>query len=146
MRRFIIPAIVSALCLTGIVLTADALVTTEREELDRFVEDVSGERVEQRVDGALSHITTEDVAVRLSTDGRAVQFGAGELTDLADAMRNALGVFDSDRQTLLQQSVDVGESSATVVTRLADSEYEQTVIYDLVRKDKRWVVRGVRTL
>ena len=52
----------------------------------------------------------------------------------------------STMQTLLQQSIDVKGERATVVTRLADSEYEQTVIYELVRAGDRWVVRGVRTL
>lgn len=144
MRRYVLPALIALLCLTGLVLTADALVTTEREELDSFVEDVTTDRLDQRVDGALSHVSTQDSAVRISANGRIAEYT--DQTALDEAMRGALSVFDSERQAVLQQSVDVGESKATVVTRLGDSEYEQTVIYDLVRADKRWVVRAVRTL
>jgi hypothetical protein len=144
MRRYVLPALIATLCLTGIVLTADALVTTEREELDSFVEDVTHDRLDQRVDAALSHVNTQDSAVRVSSNGRISEYT--DQAALDEAMRGALSVFDSERQSLLQQSVDIKDSKATVVTRIADSEYEQTVIYDLVRADKRWVVRGVRTL
>jgi hypothetical protein len=144
MRRYLLPALIATLCLTGLVLTADALVTTQREELDSFVEDVTTDRLDQRVDGALSHVNADESSVRISANGRITEYK--DQTALDDAMRGALSVFDSERQSILQQSVDIDDDRATVVTRIGDNEYEQTVIYELVRADKRWVVRGIRTL
>ena len=96
--------------------------------------------------GALSHVDASVVACRLSHDGALREYGADEAGDLTEAIREALSVFDSGEQSLLQHSVRIDGDRASVTTRIGDPSYEQTVIYELVRKDNRWLVRGVRTL
>jgi hypothetical protein len=145
-RRFGIPLLVCILSLSGVAVAADALVTTEREELDHFVDDVTEERSERRIDAALEYVRADEIALRLSQNGQIQEFRAGESTELADAVRAALGVFDSSRQHLLQDAVRVDGDRATVTTRMGDSNYEQTVVYELVRRDDRWLVRAVRVL
>jgi hypothetical protein len=145
-RRIGIPLLVFALSLSGVAVAADALVTTEREELDSFVDDVTRERPEARLDGALAYVNPSEVPLRLSADGGVQEFAAGESRPLADAVRGAMGVFDSSEQDLLQHSVRVEGDRATVTTRVGDANYEQTVIYELVRRDERWLVRNVRVL
>jgi hypothetical protein len=127
-------------------VAADALVVTEREELDGFVDDVTSSKVEARLDGALSYTNASQVPCRLSSDGKVRVFSEGESAELSEAMRAALSVFDSDKQSLLQHSVRVDGDRATVTARLGDERYEQTVIYELTRDHDRWLVRSVRVL
>ena len=145
-RRFWTILLISALSLSGVAVAADALVTSQREELDGFLDDVTRENLALRVDGALAHINPSSVAVRLQADGRAQRFEAGESGELAESLRQALGVFDSGKQKLLQHAVHVDAGRATVTTRIGDASYEQTVIYDLVRSEERWLIRSVRVL
>jgi hypothetical protein len=145
-RRIWIPLLVCILSLSGVAVAADALVVTEREQLDGFVDEVTSSQVDARLDGALSYTNPSDVPCRLTVDGAARVYGAGEGTELAEALRTALRVFDSDKQKLLQQSVRVDGESARVTARLGDAGYEQTVIYELAREHDRWLVRAVRVL
>lgn len=145
-RRVGMILLIGLLSLTGIAVAADALVTTEQEQLDGFLSDVTRRRLEARLDGALSYANPSTVKLRLSVSGQVQEFGEGESAALADAVRSALGVFDSAEQDLLQHSVRVSGDRATVTTRLGDAAYEQTVIYDLVRSEQRWLLRSVRTL
>lgn len=140
------PLLVFIVSLSGVAVAADVLVVTEREQLDGFVEQVTRDRIEARLDGALGYIDPSQVPCRLQQSGEVQEFRSGETKDLADAVRSALGVFDSTKQNLLQHAVRVDGDRATVTTRMGDADYEQTVIYDLVRKDDHWWVRGVRTL
>jgi hypothetical protein len=137
---------VTILSISGVAVAADAWVVTEREELDGFVEDVTSERVDTRLDAALSYVNPSEVACKLSAGGAIKQFGDGERGELADSVRQALNVFDSETQNLLQHSVRVDGEHATVTARLGDESYEQTVIYDLIRRDNRWLVRSVRVM
>ncbi len=146
MRRFIIPLVVAMLSLAGIVVTADAIVTTPGEQLDAFVDEVTAPRAEKRMDAALSYVNPSEVPCRFSGAGKLSEFGEGEGNALADALRSSLNVFDSEQQESLQKSVELRDDSATVTTRVGDNEYEQTVIYELVRREERWLVRAVRTL
>jgi hypothetical protein len=145
-RRLWIPLIVCLLSLSGVAVAADALVVTEREQLDGFIDDVTAAKVDARLDGALSYTNPSDVPCRLTIDGQARVYGAGEGTDFAEALRSALRVFDSDKQALLQQSVRVDGERARVTARVGDQSYEQTVIYELERGEDRWLVRSVRVL
>jgi hypothetical protein len=140
------PFLIFVLSLSGVAVAADVLVVTEREQLDGFVDHVTQNRVQERLDGALSYVDPGAVPCRLQHGAEGQDFGAGESNELANAVRSALSVFDSREQHLLQHAVKVDEDRATVTTRMGDPSYEQTVIYDLVRKDKRWLVRRVRTL
>ncbi len=127
-------------------VAADALITTDREELDSFLDDVTREKLDARIDGALGHVNPSVAPVKVSMEGRVQQFSEGDSIELAEAVRSAMGIFDSTRQSVLQQSVKLEGERATVTTRLADTDSEQTVIYDLVRRDQRWLVRAVRFL
>lgn len=146
MRRIWIPLIVCLLSLSGVAVAADALVVTEAEELESFVDDVTAPKVEARLDGALSYANASEVPCRLTSDGKVRVFGEGESADFSEALRTALSVFDSEKQSLLQHSVHVDGDRATVTARLGDERYEQTVIYELTRDEDRWLVRSVRVL
>jgi hypothetical protein len=145
-RRIWTILLISALSLSGVAVAADALVTTQREELDGFLDDVTRNRLDVRIDGALAHINPSVVGLRLQVDGRVQRFADGDSGELAESVRQALGVFDSSKQQLLQHSVKVDGERATATIRMGDSSYEQTVIYDLVRKGERWLIRAVRVL
>jgi len=140
------PFLIFALSLSGVAVAADVLVVTEREQLDGFVDQATRDRLEERLDGTLGYIDPAAVPLRLQQGSQAQDFGADERSDLADAVRSALRVFDTAEQNLLQHAVRVDGDRATVTTRMGDPAYEQTVIYDLVRRDERWLVRRVRTL
>lgn len=144
MRRIWTSLLIVVLSVSGVAVAADVLVNSEREQLDGFVDAVTSAELSDRLDSALGFVDPAAVPLRLMQSGEAREFR--ERTELADAFRSALGVFDSSKQDLLQQSVTVDGERATVTVRMGDSAYEQTVIYDLVRNADRWLVRRVRTL
>lgn len=145
-RRIWIPLATFVLTVSGAAVAADALVVSRTEQLDRFLDDVSRSELGARLDGTLSHVDPDEVPLRLRHAGETVEFGAGEDAEVAEAVRAALSVFDGQEQRLLQHAERVDGERATVTTRIGDSGYEQTVIYDLVRRGDRWLVRGLRTL
>jgi hypothetical protein len=140
------PLLICVLSLSGVAVAADALVVTQREQLDSFLDDVTRSRAEERLDGALSYVDASAVPCRLQQSGVTREFSGDQQSELADAVRAALGVFDGDEQQLLQHAERIDGERATVTTRMGDLGYEQTVIYDLVRRNERWLIRGVRTL
>ncbi len=143
-RRIWTSLLVVVLSVSGVAVAADVLVNTEREQLDSFVDAVTDSQLSDRLDGALGFVDPTAVPLRLVQSGETQEFS--DKATLADAFRGALGVFDGSKQELLQQSVTVDGDRATVTTRMGDAAYEQTVIYDLVRKSDRWLIRRVRTL
>jgi hypothetical protein len=138
--------LVSALSLSGVAVAADALVVTQREELDGFVDAVSRDDADGRVDGALSYVDSDLVPLRLSSDGKLQRFEADDRAQLTETLRQVMSVFDGKQQQLLQHAVRVDGDHARVTTRIGDASYEQTVIYELVRKNERWLIRSVRAL
>jgi hypothetical protein len=138
--------LIVALSVSGVAVAADVLVNSEREQLDAFVDAVTTGRLDQRLDGALGFVDPSMVPCRLMVGADAHEYRDGERGELAEAVRGALGVFDSGEQELLQHAVKVDGERATVTTRMGDTAYEQTVIYDLVRHEDRWLVRRVRAL
>jgi hypothetical protein len=144
-KRIWIPLLVGLLSLSGVAVAADAFVVTEREELEGFVDDITAASVDARLDGTLSYTNPSELPCRLTVEGQVAQFGEGQGAELADSLRSALRVFDSEKQALLQESVRVDGNQATVTARVGDESYEQTVIYELVR-DGRWLVKSVRVL
>jgi len=138
--------LISALSLSGVAVAADALVVTQREELDGFLDVVTRDDADGRIDGALSYVNAGLVPLRFSSDGKLQRFAGDEGTHAAESLRQLMGVFDSKRQELLQHSVRVDGDHASVTTRMGDTSYEQTMIYELVRMDERWLIRSVRAL
>ena len=138
--------LISALSLSGVAVAADALVVTQREELDGFLDVVTRDDADGRIDGALSYMNAGLVPLRFSGDGKLQRFAGDEGTHAAESLRQLMGVFDSKRQELLQHSVRVDGDHASVTTRMGDTSYEQTMIYELVRMDERWLIRSVRAL
>jgi hypothetical protein len=145
-RRLWTILLISALSLSGVAVAADALVVTPREELDGFLETVSRREPQARTDAVIGHMDPDAVPLRLNADGKLLRFGNGETGALVESVRQVLGVFDSPQQELLQHSIKIEGERASVTTRMGDSSYEQTVIYELALKDGRWWIRSLRTL
>lgn len=145
-RRLWTILLISALSLSGVAVAADALVVTPREELDGFLEAVSRGEPSARTDAVIQHMDPNQQSLRVSADGKLQRFGDGESAELAENVRQVLGVFDSPQQELLQHSIKVDGNNASVTTRMGDSSYEQTVIYELALKEGRWLVRSMRAL
>jgi hypothetical protein len=136
--------LIGVLSVSGVAVAADVLVHSEREQLDGFVDAVTHSELNERLDGALGFVDPNAVPLKLVHSGEAQEFH--DRSELGDAVRGALGVFDSSQQELLQHAVTIDGERATVTTRMGDAAYEQTVIYDLVRKEDRWLIKRVRTL
>lgn len=140
------PLLVLVLSVSGVAVAADALLVTQREQVDSFLDDVSRPRLDERLDGVLAYVDPKTVDCRLQHAGDTREFGEDQQGEAAEAIRAALSVFDGGEQRLLQHAERVDGDRARVTVRMGDSGYEQTVIYDLVRRGERWLVRGVRTL
>jgi len=124
-RRIWIPLWLPSLSISGVAVAADAWVVTEREELDGFVDDVTSERVDTRLDAALSYVNTGEVACKLKRGRRDQAFGQGEKSELATTCARPSTCSTAKSRTCLQHSVHVDGEHATVTARLGDDNYEQ---------------------
>ena len=145
MARIWIPSLAALLCICGVSVAADALVTTDQERLEGFAEAVGQGDGNGRLDAALAHADTGAVPVRVQIDGDSMELGADDGEALSEWLREAFEGLEGDG-VLKQDSVQVAEGRATVTTRVTAGEGEQTVIYTLVKPDARWLISRVRVL
>lgn len=147
MKRLWIPSLALILCLSGFAVAADALVTSDAERLDAFLDGAGSEDSGDRIDTIAEYAHPSEQQVRVESNGEVQLFGAGQGAELSDWLERNLGVFRSDAQRLLQHSTQItAPGEARVTTRVADPNQEQTVIFHLEKHDDRWRIRRMRVL
>jgi len=147
MKRLWIPVLALVLCVSGFAVVADALVTSDAERIEGFLEGASRPSGVERIDAELEHSLPSEVEVRVQSSSEVQLFGAGQGEELSQWLSDEMDSFQSAEQRLLQSSTQLtAPDTARVTTRVRDTEREQTVIYTLVKHDGQWRVRHLRVL
>lgn len=133
------------LVLLGVVFAADALVVTDTERLETFVEAMTGEVSDQRVEAGLHYLRPDVEPVQLRIGTQLETFEAGMQSELGQRIRDALATLQGAKVTLIQKAIELHGTQARVALRARLSSAEAfNLLFVLVRHGESWTVRSVR--
>jgi len=81
MKRLWIPALALIVCVSGFAVAADALVMSDAERIETFLDGASAPSPTQRLDTILEYANPADREVRVESSGEVQLFGAGQGQD-----------------------------------------------------------------
>lgn len=143
MRRVSIYLLV-AICLgVGAAAAVDAAVVTDQERMDEFIDSVTGQVSDSRIDGALRYADPSKMPVDLVRDGRARRYNDHNASNLRPDAREALATLEGSKLHLIQRSVALDGERARVALRLRTDAGLANTIFDLRREDDRWLLHRV---
>lgn len=144
--RFLVQTVLVALLVGSVALVADALVVTDEERLEAFVQAVTGEVETRRVDAALAYAEPARVPVETLVGNDSTYYVEGQEVDLAERARRILAPYTGEDVRLLQKSIEIDDDRALVALRLGTREGTSNVQFRLVRRGDGWLVSRVRVL
>ncbi len=129
-----------------VVVTAvvtDAIVVTDRERMEEFVESVTGRVSDTRIDNALSYADPSKVSMELVHNGRRHRYDDENAGTLKPDARKALATLSGSRLRLIQESISLDGERARVALRLRTNAGLANTVFDLWREGDRWLLRRV---
>jgi hypothetical protein len=144
MQRFFLPGLIVVLSVLSVALVADALVITDEEKLEAFVDDLTDDSPDKRVDGALHYADTSRVDVEVTSPDDRAYYGDGDDLELADHLRDALASLDHGSVSLLQRTVRVRGDDGLAALRLDTEDGVLDAEFRFVRRADGWLLRRVR--
>lgn len=142
--RIFIYAFAIVTLIGGVSAAADAVVFTDEERLEDFVEAVTGDVASDRIDNALEWVDPDREAVEVSQGREVRRYEDGESVELAVHARELLAPFEGNHAVLLQDSIDIEGERARVTVRMRTGDGVLNVRFDMVRHEDGWFVRRVR--
>jgi hypothetical protein len=126
----------------AVLALGDVLIVTDEEELEGFVEAVSGEVTSERIDAALEWVDPAAAPVEIGVwgDTRVYEDGA----ELRSRARSALRPFIGQRLRALREGIQVEEGTGDVSLQLVSGQGMVDVDFRLERRGDRWLVTRVR--
>ncbi len=143
MRRTAIHLLVILSIVVGAAMVTDAIVVTDRERMDEFIESVTGTVSESRIDGALSYADPSEVPIELIHEGRRRKYSDRNAAKLKPDARKALSSIEGSHLRLIQESVSLDGERARIALRLRTNEGLANTVFDLRRKNDTWLLRRV---
>jgi len=143
MRRTGIHLFVILSIVVGAAAVVDAVVVTDREQMEQFVAAVTGKVSENRIDGALRYADPSAVSMELVHDGRRHRYDDRNARDLMPDARRALATLEGSRLSLIQENIQVDGERARIALRLRTNAGLANTVFDLRRQDDRWLLRRV---
>ena len=143
MRRTGIVLLTALPIVIGAALVIDAIVVTDRERMAEFIDSITGEVSDARIDGALRYADPTAVPIELIHDGHRRKYGDRNAERLKPDARKALASLEGSQLRLIQESVSVDGERARVALRLRTSEGLANTVFDLRRKNDTWLLRRV---
>ncbi len=143
MRRTAIHLLVLLSLVVGAAVVTDATVVTDHEQMEEFVDAVTGRVSDSRIDGALRYADPSKVAMELIHDGRRHRYDRDNASALSvDARRVLAGLTGADLD-LIQESISIDGERARIALRVRTTEGLANTVFDLRREDDRWLLRRV---
>jgi hypothetical protein len=136
-----------AVALAAIIAACDALITTDAERLDEFVDAVTGEVSTGRIDHALRYADPGREPLEVVMVDDVEVYTEGDELALTERARDILAPFSGDDVRLVQEHVEIDESSgadARVALRLGTRAGIVDVTFQLRRHGDEWLVHRVR--
>ena len=143
MRRTGFHLLVILSIVVGAAVVTDAIVVTDRERMDEFIDSVTGKVTDSRIDGALRYADPSKVTMELVHEGRRRKYSGRNAADLRPAARKALASLEGTRLHLIQESVSLQGERARVALRLRTDAGLANTIFDLRRENDEWFLRRV---
>lgn len=143
MRRTGIYLLVTLSIVVGAAMVTDAIVVTDRERMDEFIDSVTGRVSESRIDNALSYANPSKVAMELVHEGRRRRYGDRNASKLRPDARKALASLEGSRLHLIQESISLEGERARIALRLRTDAGLANTVFDLRRENDEWFLRRV---
>jgi hypothetical protein len=143
MRRTGIYLLVILSIVVGAALVTDAIVVTDRERMDEFIDSVTGQVSESRIDNALSYADPSKVTVELVHDGHRRRYSNRNAAALKPDARKALASLEGSRLHLIQESISLDGERARIALRLRTDAGLANTVFDLLRDKDQWILRRV---
>lgn len=143
MGRTGILLLVAFTLVVGAAVVVDTVVVTDRERMAEFIDSVTGDVSDSRIDGALRYANPTEVPIELIHEGRRRKYGDRNAERLKPDARKALASIEGSHLRLIQESVSVEGERARIALRLRTSQGLANTVFDLRRKDDTWLLRRV---
>jgi len=143
MRRTGIYLLVVLSLVVGAAVVTDAIVVTDRERMDQFIESVTGQVSGSRIDNALSYADPSKVTMELVHDGQRARYSNRNAAKLKSDARKALASLEGSRLDLIQESVSLDGERARIALRLRTDAGLANTVFDLRRENDVWFLRRV---
>jgi len=143
MKRTGIYLLVILSIVVGAALVTDAIVVTDRERMDEFIDSVTGRVSGTRIDNALSYAKPSKVTMELVHDGHRRRYSDRNAASLKPDARKALASLEGSRLRLIQESVSLDGERARVALRLRTDAGLANTVFDLRRQNDEWILRRV---
>ena len=143
MRRTGIYLLVILSIVVGAAAVTDAVVVTDRERMDEFIESVTGRVSESRIDNALSYADPSKVTMELVHEGRRRRYSDRDAAALRSDARKALGSLEGSKLSLIQESISLDGERARIALRVRTDAGLANTVFDLLRENDEWFLRRV---
>ena len=127
----------------GAAVVTDAVVVTDRERMDEFIESVTGHVSESRIDNALSYADPSKVTMELVHDGHRRRYSDRNAEALKPDARKALASLEGSSLRLIQESISLDGKRARIALRLRTDAGLANTVFDLRRENDEWILRRV---
>lgn len=138
-RAHLILAAAAVLCLGCVAAVADALVVTDQERLEAFVEALSGEVSSARIDDALSFAQTDQLPFTLRAGSDEHTYDNRD-AELARRVRRNVEPFLGTDAELVQHDIRVDGDFADVHLRVRTTGGTISAAIELEKVDGRWLI------
>jgi len=145
-RSLLYYGVIAAVGIAGVVVVADAVVTTDQERLESFVDGVTGDVRAERITHALSWTDLASEPVEVVAGDEPRRYEEGEEGDLDADAREILAPIEGESVRLLQDAIEIDGTSARVALRVSTSDGVCDVQYLMRKHGDEWVVTRVRVL
>ena len=143
MRRTGIYLLFSLSLVVGAALVIDAVLVTDRERMEAFIDSVTGQVSDKRIDSALSYADPSKVPIELVHEGRRRKYSDRNASDLRSDARRALAPLQGSKLYLIQESVSLEGERARIALRMRTDTGLANTVFDLRRQDDEWLLRRV---
>ena len=145
-RKILYYGLIVGASLAGVAIVIDAVIVTDQEQLETFVDDVTGDVRTSRIDHALGWVDLSEESVEVVAGAEPRLYQVGDEADLAEDARSVLAPLEGENATVLQDAIEIDGDSARIALRLSTAEGVCDVHYLMRKRGEAWVMTRVRVL
>ncbi len=141
--RIVLYTLLVSVFIGGAATVADAMVITDEEKLQTFLDEVTRSGGGDRVGSALHFADPNREPVAVAVAGGVQHFEEGQEVELEGALRDALDAFGAAELEPVQQDVELSGEEARVAVRVRTDAGLTDAQFELRRHEDRWLLRRV---
>lgn len=141
--RIVLYTLLVSLFVGGAATVADAMVITDEEKLQTFLDEVTRSGGGDRVGRALAFADPNREPVSVAFRGGVQHFEEGQEVELEGALRSALDSFGSGAFDPIQEDVELSGEDARIAVRARTDAGLTDAQFELRRHEDGWLIRRV---